>query len=123
MADCTSIDNTVQLYAGQCRGGFDFPLLFEESILVLLPIALAVLIAAVRCTSLLQSPVATVSPWLGIAKTVCVPSALSLVCELLLTKLANSPVGRLLLFSTSPWLASGLHQTLRALKLLLPRAR
>ena len=35
MADCTSIDNTVQLYAGHCRGGFDFPLLFEESILII----------------------------------------------------------------------------------------
>lgn len=70
MADCTTIDNTVQLYAGDCRGGFDFPLLFEESILVLLPIILAVLIAAVNIPSLLKSPVTTVSTWLGAVKTV-----------------------------------------------------
>jgi hypothetical protein len=71
MADCVSIDNTVRLYAGHCRGGFDFPLLFEESILILLPIALAVLIAAVGLTSLLRSPVTTASPWLGAIKPVC----------------------------------------------------
>lgn len=70
MADCISIDNTVQLYAGDCRGGFDFPLLFEESILILLPILLAVLIAAVHFTSLLRSPVTTASIWLGGIKTV-----------------------------------------------------
>jgi hypothetical protein len=70
MADCTSIDNTVKLYAGHCRGGFDFPLLFEESILILLPIVLAVLIAAVNFTSLLRSPVTTASTWLGAVKTV-----------------------------------------------------
>jgi len=73
MADCTSIDNTVQLYAGHCRGGFDFPLLFEESFLVILPISLAVLIAATTFTSLLRSPVTTASPWLGIVKAVRIP--------------------------------------------------
>ena len=70
MADCTTIDNTVQLHAGECRGGFDFTLLFEESILILLPIALAILIAALRFTSLLRSPVTTGSLWLGVTKTV-----------------------------------------------------
>jgi hypothetical protein len=70
MADCVSIDNTVRLYAGHCRGGFDFPLLFEESILILLPILLAVLIAAATFSSLLRSPVVTASQWLGAIKTV-----------------------------------------------------
>lgn len=70
MADCTSIDNTVRLYAGHCRGGFDFPLLFEESILILLPISLAILIAAATLPSLLRSPVVTASLWLGVLKTV-----------------------------------------------------
>jgi hypothetical protein len=70
MADCTAIDNVVQLHAGECRGGFDFTLLFEESILILLPIALAVLIAALRFTALLRSPVTTASLWLGVTKTV-----------------------------------------------------
>jgi hypothetical protein len=70
MADCVSIDNTVRLYAGHCRGGFDFPLLFEESILILLPISLAILIAAATFSSLLRSPVVTASLWLGAVKAV-----------------------------------------------------
>ena len=70
MADCTTIDNTVQLHAGECRGGFDFTLLFEESILILLPIALAILLATLRFTSLLKSPVTTASLWLGVTKVV-----------------------------------------------------
>ena len=73
MADCTSIDNTVRLYAGHCRGGFDFSLLFEESILILLPISLAFMIAAATFTSLLRSPVVTASSWLGAVKTVRIP--------------------------------------------------
>jgi hypothetical protein len=74
MADCTSIDNTVRLYAGHCRGGFDFPLLFEESILILLPISLAIVIAAATFTSLLRFPVVTASVWLGAVKTVRIPN-------------------------------------------------
>jgi ATP-binding cassette subfamily C (CFTR/MRP) protein 1 len=70
MADCIAIDNIVQLHAGECRGGFDFTLLFEESILILLPIALAVLLAAFRLTTLLRSPITTASLWLGVTKIV-----------------------------------------------------
>lgn len=70
MADCVAIDNTVQLYAGECRGGFDFPLLFEESILVLLPIALAVVIALVPLVSLLRSSSIVTTTWLIAAKSV-----------------------------------------------------
>lgn len=72
MADCIAIDNTVQLYAGECRGGFDFPLLFEESILILLPIAVAVLLAAARLPSLLPRSTTTASPLLGGIKAVSV---------------------------------------------------
>ena len=70
MADCIEIDHIVQLHAGECRGSFDFTLLFEESILILLPIALAVLLAAFRLTTLLRSPITTASLWLGVAKIV-----------------------------------------------------
>jgi ATP-binding cassette subfamily C (CFTR/MRP) protein 1 len=70
MADCIAIDNIVQLHAGECRGGFDFTLLFEESILILLPIALAVLLAAFRLTTLLRSPITTASLWLSVTKIV-----------------------------------------------------
>lgn len=35
---CVQVDDTFGPYAGRaCRGGFDFTLLFEESILVMLP--------------------------------------------------------------------------------------
>lgn len=76
MADCLSIDNTVQLYAHECRGGFDFPLLFEETILVLLPVALATLIAVFRLTSLLKNPVTTASKLLVGLKAVRPPTGI-----------------------------------------------
>lgn len=79
MADCVRIDNTVQLYAHECRGGFDFPLLFEESILILLPVLLTVLIAAVRFFSLLKSPVTTASAWIAAPKAVRFFCLLSMV--------------------------------------------
>jgi len=81
MADCTAIDNNVQLHAGECRGGFDFTLLFEESILILLPISLAVLIAALRFTTLLRSPVTTASLLLGVTKIVSRLDSLRLIIE------------------------------------------
>lgn len=38
--DCSLVDNTFGPWAGpDCRGGFDFTLLFEESILSILPLA------------------------------------------------------------------------------------
>lgn len=109
--DCIAIDDTVQLYASEeCRGGFDFPLLFEESILVLLPIALAVLLAAARCISLSRLPTVTASPWLGAAKTVCICStSLSEVSQL---TSVHSFAGRVLLSSISPSPDSGLHPNL-----------
>ena len=37
---CERIDNTFGPYAGHCRGGFDFTLFFEETILSILPLVL-----------------------------------------------------------------------------------
>lgn len=108
MADCTSIDNTVQLYVGQCRGGFDFPLLFEESILILLPIILAVLIAATTFTSLLRFPITAASSWLGAVKTVRVSVLHTLNYSA--NRFMNRYVGHVLLHSTSHWPAYGPHQ-------------
>lgn len=45
---CDKIDDTFGPYAGSCRGGFDFTLLFEETILTILPIALLLLVALIR---------------------------------------------------------------------------
>ncbi|KAF2873543.1 P-loop containing nucleoside triphosphate hydrolase protein [Massariosphaeria phaeospora] len=46
---CASVDNSFGPYAGErCRGGFDFTLLFEESILSIAPLALLLCIAPFR---------------------------------------------------------------------------
>ena len=44
-SECKRIDDTFGPYARHCRGGFDFTLLFEETILSILP--LVVLLAVV----------------------------------------------------------------------------
>jgi ATP-binding cassette, subfamily C (CFTR/MRP), member 1 len=45
---CAEIDNTFRLYAAYCRGGFDFTLLFEESILSILPLLLLLIVTPFR---------------------------------------------------------------------------
>ena len=45
---CEEIDNTFGPYAGSCRGGFDFTLLFQEAILSILPLGIFVIVAALR---------------------------------------------------------------------------
>jgi ATP-binding cassette subfamily C (CFTR/MRP) protein 1 len=50
---CTEIDNTFQLFAQNCRDAFDFTLLFEQSILGLLPLALLLLVSPFRIFYLL----------------------------------------------------------------------
>jgi ATP-binding cassette subfamily C (CFTR/MRP) protein 1 len=45
---CSQIDGTFGPHAGQCRGGFDFTLFFEETILSILPIALMMVVAPFR---------------------------------------------------------------------------
>ncbi|KAK5651320.1 hypothetical protein OQA88_12616 [Cercophora sp. LCS_1] len=45
---CARVDNTFGPHAGACRGGFDFTLLFEETILTILPIGLLVLALPLR---------------------------------------------------------------------------
>ena len=43
--DCAAIDQSFGPHAQKCRGGFDFTVLFEESILTLAPIGLIVLLS------------------------------------------------------------------------------
>ena len=51
---CARVDNTFGPHAGVCRGGFDFTLLFEETILTILPIGLLVLALPLRGRFLLR---------------------------------------------------------------------
>ena len=51
---CERIDDTFGPYAGYCRGGFDFTLLFEESVLSILPISLFCLFVPFRAWYLIR---------------------------------------------------------------------
>ncbi|KAI9928790.1 hypothetical protein MW887_002008 [Aspergillus wentii] len=51
---CLQLDNTFRAYALSCRGGFDFTLLFEETILGILPIGLILAVAPFRISHLWQ---------------------------------------------------------------------
>lgn len=51
---CHDLDNTLRIDAGSCRGGFDFSLLFEETILGILPIALILILVPFRLAQLAE---------------------------------------------------------------------
>ena len=51
---CSVIDNTFGPYAGGCRGGFDFTLLFEETILSLLPLCIILAVVPWRVLYLVR---------------------------------------------------------------------
>ena len=53
-----------------CRNGFDFTLLFEESILTLLPISIFLLIASARIWALRRASEKVNRSWLYAAKEV-----------------------------------------------------
>jgi hypothetical protein len=55
---------------GDCRGGFDFSLLFEETILGILPISLILLIVPLRIWQLSQKRRKVVGSWLLPVKSV-----------------------------------------------------
>lgn len=54
---CTLVDESFGPYAGHCRGGFDFTLLFEESILSILPLVLLLGIIPLRIVYLVRRSV------------------------------------------------------------------
>ena len=54
MSSCVPIDNSFGPRAGQCRGGFDFTLLFEESILTIPLVVLLLLVTPFRLLYLLR---------------------------------------------------------------------
>ena len=67
---CRDLDNTFRIDAGPCRGGFDFSLLFEETILEILPILLMLIIIPGRLWILLQKRNKVVGSWLVFVKLV-----------------------------------------------------
>jgi ATP-binding cassette subfamily C (CFTR/MRP) protein 1 len=54
LSPCTRLDNSFGPHAGDCRGGFDFTLLFEETILTLLPIGILLIVLPLRICFLLK---------------------------------------------------------------------
>ena len=63
---CKQIDDTFGPYAGDCRGGFDFTLLFQDSILSLLPLGLLLIIVPFRITYLFRRTIKVdPSSWLA----------------------------------------------------------
>jgi len=53
---CKHIDNTFGPHAKECRGGFDFTLLFEEILLSIVPSALLLLLGSFRILYSLKKP-------------------------------------------------------------------
>ncbi|KAI4279834.1 MAG: hypothetical protein L6R38_004935, partial [Xanthoria sp. 2 TBL-2021] len=53
-SSCPVIDDTFGPYAGSCRGGFDFTLLFQESILSILPLCILLLVVPFRVLYLVR---------------------------------------------------------------------
>ncbi len=51
---CSQIDGSFGPHAGNCRGGFDFTLLFEETILTLAPVCLVLAVIPPRIWYLLR---------------------------------------------------------------------
>lgn len=71
---CRDLDNTMRVDVGSCRGGFDFSLLFEETILSLLPFALVTILVPLRVWQLSQKRRKVVDSWLLPLKLVSLPT-------------------------------------------------
>lgn len=69
-SECAVIDRSFGPYALNCRGGFDFTVLFEESILTLAPVGLSILISPFRILHLLKREKKVVPDALGVLKLV-----------------------------------------------------
>lgn len=54
---CHRVDDTFGPYAGSCRGGFDFTLLFEESLLSIVPLCLVLAVVPFRVVYLFRRTV------------------------------------------------------------------
>ncbi|KAF7117581.1 hypothetical protein CNMCM5793_006633 [Aspergillus hiratsukae] len=65
---CQQVDNTLHVPALSCRGGFDFSLLFEESILGILPLGIILIITPFRLYHLFRRQAKVVASWFLWAK-------------------------------------------------------
>ena len=72
---CARIDDSFGPHAKYCRGGFDFTLLFEESILSIAPLALLLIVAPFRIAYLFKRRTKVVRSALLFVKLVRVVSA------------------------------------------------
>lgn len=70
-ASCRLVDDTFGPSVGRCRGGFDFTLLFEESILSLLPLLLLLGIVPLRILYLFKRSLKVTGRALLLSKLVC----------------------------------------------------
>ncbi|KAJ5562000.1 hypothetical protein N7535_003537 [Penicillium sp. DV-2018c] len=70
VASCRDLDNTLRIDAGSCRGGFDFSLLFEETILEILPILLILITIPFRLWHLSSRQNKVVGSWLIFIKLI-----------------------------------------------------
>lgn len=68
---CVLSDDTLGPWAGNCRGGFDFTLLFEQSILSLLPLCVLLLIIPLRISYLIKRDIKVDRSLLSPSKWVC----------------------------------------------------
>lgn len=70
-SSCRLVDDTFGPSVGRCRGGFDFTLLFEESILSLLPLVLLLGIVPLRILYLFKRSLKVTGRALLLSKLVC----------------------------------------------------
>lgn len=70
---CAGVDNTFGPHAANCRGDFDFTLLFEETVLSLLPLTLLLIAAPLRIGYLFKKDWKVVQSPLLPLKLVCLP--------------------------------------------------
>ncbi len=70
---CAGVDDTFGPHAANCRGDFDFTLLFEETVLSLLPLSLLLIAAPLRIVYLFKKDWKVVQSLLLPLKLVCFP--------------------------------------------------
>lgn len=71
-SQCTRLDDTFGPHAANCRGDFDFTLLFEETILSLTPLAILLIVAPLRILYLFKKDRKVVQSPLLSLKLVCI---------------------------------------------------
>lgn len=70
---CARLDDTFGPHAANCRGDFDFTLMFEETILSLSPLAILLIVAPLRILYLFKKDRKVVQSPLLSLKLVCMP--------------------------------------------------